>query len=104
MGRVTRNPSVVGPEDKQVTFFSIVTKRYYENDQGEVSEDGHVHTAMVTNSRAGINNYVQNRVRKGDRVYLEGSLRYNLKEMPDGKTKKEPAIIVEDLILVESAV
>ena len=31
MGRVSRSPKVAGPEGKQVTFFDLVTKRYYES-------------------------------------------------------------------------
>jgi len=101
MGRVSRSPKVAGPEGKQVTFFDLVTKRYYENDDGEVVEDAHYHTAMI--GHRSIQNYVQSRVRKGDRVYLEGSLRYSLKEAPDGKSKKDPLIVVNDLIMVGSA-
>jgi len=103
MGRVTRHPKTVGQGNTEITFFDLITKRFYENESGEVTEDPHYHTIMVTNKTRGIHNYVKNTVKKGDRVYVEGSLRYNIKQLEDGKSRKDPSIVVEDLITVSAA-
>merc|ERR1719383_1631593 len=97
MGRVTRHPKTVGQGNTEITFFDLITKRFYENESGEVTEDPHYHTIMVTNKTRGIHNYVKNTVKKGDRVYVEGSLRYNIKQLEDGKSRKDPSIVGEDL-------
>jgi len=99
MGRVTQTPRTVGHESRAVTFFDVVTKRFYES-EGEIKDDPHYHTLMVSNLTPGVHDYVKSRVRKGDRVYIEGQLRYVMKETQDGRTKKEPQIHVEDLITV----
>jgi len=103
LGRVARNPSTVGKEGTEVTFFDLVTKRYFEMEPGDVKEEVLYHTIMVTNKTRGIRNYVINSVKRGDRVYVEGALRYNTKQLEDGKTRKDPSIVVDDLITVSSA-
>lgn len=103
MGRVARGPRTVGEGPQAVTYLDLVTKRYYENNDGEVVEDPHFHNVIVTNKTKGIHNYVRDQVRKGDRLYVEGSLQYNVKETADGRSKKEPTIRVDDLIAVASA-
>jgi len=102
MGRVTRRPNSVGEGNQEVTFTTLVTKRFYES-KGEILEDPHVHTLMVSNKNPAVHNYVKGRVHKGDRVYVEGTLRYTTRETKDGKMKKEPTIHVEDLITVAGA-
>jgi len=103
MGRVAKAPVTVGEGPREITLFDLVTRRYYENEDGEVVDDPHYHSILVSNKTKGIHNYVKDKVRKGDRVYVEGSLQYRSKETKDGKMKKDPSIHVDDLITVGSA-
>ena len=36
-------------------------------------------------------------------MIVPGSLRYNIKQLEDGKSRKDPSIVVEDLITVSAA-
>jgi len=103
MGRVAKAPVTVGEGSREITLFDLVTRRYYENEDGDVVDDPHFHTILVSNKTKGIHNYVKDKVRKGDRVYVEGSLQYKTKETKDGKLRKDPSIHVDDLITVSSA-
>ena len=42
------------------------------DEDGDVVDDPHFHTILVSNKTKGIHNYVKDKVRKGDRVYVEG--------------------------------
>jgi len=103
MGRVAKAPVTLGEGSREITLFDLVTRRYYENEDGDVVEDPHFHCILVSNKTKGIHNYVKEKVRKGDRVYVEGSLQYKTKETKEGKLRKDPSIHVDDLITVSSA-
>jgi len=103
LGRVARRPNSHGEGKREIVFFDLITKSYFRNWEGEDNEDEHCHKIMVTSRNEFVQGYVKRNLEKGDRVYLEGSLKYKEKEGEDGRSKKVPAILLEDLVIVAKA-
>jgi len=102
LGRVTRSPNTYGEGGRELVFFKLVTKRYIRNRDGEEDEVKDYHDVLITSKNKFILDYVQRNLDQGDRVYLEGSLKYKMKDGADGRTKK-PTILLDDLVIVAKA-
>jgi len=96
MGRVVQEPMFeVGG-----TTFRLVTKSYYRDMEGEVRQSSQYHNVVVPMSNQAMDEYAQSNIHRGDRLYIEGALKYVLEDALDGRTKKAPIILADELITV----
>jgi len=100
LGRVGKNPVLVGREGIEVSFFPLATVMYYPAENNEVIEDKQWHDIMVTNKNESMLYFVTNKLRKGDRVYVEGTLKYRRVE-DFGNYTKETRVVADEMIFLE---
>ena len=102
LGRVGQDPVLRGNERTPVATFSIATSESWkskEND-GEYNIKTEWHNIAVF--REGLQNVVLDRVKKGMRVQIEGSIKYSEYEK-EGVQIRGVSIVAQDLITFGNA-
>ena len=102
LGRVGQDPVLRGNERTPVATFSIATSESWksrEND-GEYNIKTEWHNIAVF--REGLQNIVMDRVKKGMRVQIEGSIKYSEYEK-EGVQIRGVSIVAQDLITFGNA-
>ncbi len=94
VGNVGNDPEVqYVQEDVPVAKFSLATNERYTNKNGEKVDQTQWHNIVVWRGLAKV---VEQYVKKGDRLYLEGKLEYRSYEV-DGVTKYYTSIICREM-------
>jgi len=92
------------PSGSRVATFSIATSRSWTNQSGQKQEKTEWHRCEVWNAKrdgTGLVEVIEKYVKKGDRVYVEGSIEYrSYEDKKDGATKYIPEIKVRELMML----
>lgn len=92
------------PSGSRVATFSIATSRSWTNQSGQKQEKTEWHRCEVWNARrdgTGLVEVVEKYLKKGDRVYVEGSIEYrSYEDKKDGATKYITEIKVRELMML----
>lgn len=100
IGRLTRDPEIrKTPAGQSVGSFSVATNRSWTNQQGQKQEKVEYHNCVVWRKLADI---VQQYVKKGSKIYVEGRLETRSWEDQTGVKKYRTEIIAENIIMLDS--
>ena len=92
------------PSGSRVATFSIATSRTWTNQSGQKQEKTEWHRCEVWNARrdgTGLVEVIEKYLKKGDRVYVEGSIEYrSYEDKKDGATKYITEIKVRELMML----
>ena len=92
------------PSGARVAQFSLATNRTWNNDSGQKQEKTEWHRVVIWNNRregTGLVEVVEKYLKKGDRVYVEGSIEYrSYEDKKDGTTKYVTEIKARDLVML----
>ena len=92
------------PSGSRVATFSVATSRNWTNQSGQKQEKTEWHRCEVWNARrdgTGLVEVVEKYLKKGDRVYVEGSIEYrSYEDKKDGATKYITEIKVRELMML----
>ncbi len=100
IGNLGKDPEIrFTPEGKQVASFSMAVNRSFKNKDGESIED-----TQWFNIEAwtGLAKVVEDHLKKGDRIYIEGCLKTESYEK-DGETKYFTKVVIKDMIMLGSS-
>ncbi len=89
LGRLTQDPRVTQLQSSTVANFSVATNEFYKDKQGEKQERTEYHDCVAWG-----NKFVNESLKKGDQVFLEGSTRTNEYVTKEGETKKRKEVVV----------
>ena len=96
IGNVTRDPELrVTPSGQSVASFAVATNRRWKDQNGNQQESTEFHEVVAWGKLAEI---VQQILRKGNRVYVEGRLQTRTWEGPDGGKRNRTEIIMENFV------
>ena len=87
----------------RVANFSLATGRQWTTQGGEKQEKTEWHKCVVWSNRdgaGGLVDVVEKYVKKGDRVYVEGSIEYRTYEDKEGQTRYVTEVRVRDLVML----
>jgi len=99
IGNVGNDPEVKYiKEDVPVAKFSLATSETYKNKEGERVTNTEWHNIVVWRGLAKV---VENYVKKGSKLYIEGKLTHRKYEQ-DGQTKYFTEILCKDLTMLDS--
>lgn len=92
------------PSGSRVASFSVATSRTWNSASGQKQEKTEWHRCEVWNSRKdgpGLVEVIEKYLKKGARVYVEGSIEYrSYEDKKDGTTKYITEIKVRDLVML----
>jgi single-strand DNA-binding protein len=96
VGNVTRDPELrMIPSGQSVTGFGVATNRRWKNQTGEIQESTEFHDVVAWGKLAEI---IQQIVKKGDKIFVEGRLQTRQWEAPDGTKRQRTEIIMENFV------
>jgi len=99
IGNVGNDPEIkYVKEDVPVARFSLATNESYKNKNGEKVTNTEWHNIVVWRGLAKV---VENYVKKGSKLYIEGKLTHRQYEK-DGQTKYFTEILCKDLTMLDS--
>lgn len=87
----------------RVANFSLATSRQWNTQAGEKQEKTEWHKCVVwsrKDGQGGLVDVVEKYVKKGDRVYVEGSIEYRTYEDKEGQTRYVTEVRVTDLVML----
>lgn len=88
----------------KVATFSLATSRQWNSQSGEKQEKTEWHRCVAWNARQGsgmgLADVVEKYCRKGERVYVEGSIEYSQWKDKDGQTRYTTEIRVREMMLL----
>ena len=96
----------------KVSTFSLATSRQWNSPQGEKQEKTEWHRCVAWNSQwagsgkgsgMGLADIVEKYCKKGERVYVEGSIEYSQWKDKEGQTRYTTEIRVRELMLLGSS-
>ena len=100
IGRVTRDPEVRTLQTGQsVASFSIATNKQWTDAQGARQEKAEFHNLVAWRKLAEI---IQQYVKKGARLYVEGRLETRSWDDPQGQKKYRTEIVLDNMIMLDS--
>lgn len=106
IGNVGNDPEVrATPSGARVAQFNLATTRTWNGPGGDRQEKTEWHRCVLWNQRAsggGLADVVERYVRKGDRLYLEGSIEYRQWQDREGQTRYTTEIKVREMIMLGS--
>ena len=85
------------PNDGQVVSFSIATSEKYKDKDGNQQEQTEWHRCVAFGKLAGI---IQQYVKKGDKLYVEGKLKTRSYDDANGVTKYTTEIVVKEMVMI----
>lgn len=97
IGRLGQDPEIVTFTDgNKMAKFSLATDESYKNNQGEKIEKTFWHNVIVRN---GLVKVVEEYVKKGQEIAVEGKLSYRNWEDKDGNKRYTTEIICSELLM-----
>ncbi|MFH0818484.1 MAG: single-stranded DNA-binding protein [Patescibacteria group bacterium] len=100
IGRLTRDPEVrTIPSGQSVASFSLATNRSWKDQSGQVQNKVEYHNIVAWRKLAEI---IQQYVKKGSRLYVEGRLETRTWDDQTGAKKYRTEIIVDNMIMLDS--
>lgn len=100
IGNVTRDPEIrTIPSGQMVASFSIATNRQWTDQSGQKQEKAEFHNIVAWRKLAEI---IQQYLKKGTKVYVEGRLETRSWEDPQGAKKYRTEIIANNMIMLSS--
>jgi single-strand DNA-binding protein len=106
IGNVGNDPEVrATPNGARVAQFNLATTRTWNGQGGDRQEKTEWHRCVLWNARAsggGLADVVEKYVRKGDRLYIEGSIEYRQWQDREGQTRYTTEIKVREMIMLGS--
>lgn len=105
IGNLGKDPEVksVGSGGR-VAEFSLATTRTWNGPGGDRQEKTEWHRCVAWNARGpgagGLADIIERYVRKGDRLYVEGSIEYRQWQDKEGQTRYTTEIRVRDLVML----
>ncbi|KAI0227384.1 Single-stranded DNA-binding protein 1-A, mitochondrial [Lamellibrachia satsuma] len=102
IGRVGQDPAIRGSEEKPVTLFQLATSQSFKSPEGVYSQKTEWHRISVF--RPGLRDVVASQIKKGDRVYVSGSINYS--QFTDKNTSQlvhSTSIIADNVINLTKA-
>lgn len=100
IGNVGKDPDVrTSPEGKDVASFTLATSESWKDKSGVRQDRTEWHNIVIF--APGLCNVVKNYVKKGSKLYIEGSLRMR-KWQKDGVDRYTTEIIVANLTMLDS--
>jgi single-strand DNA-binding protein len=104
IGNVGNDPEVrATPNGARVAQFNLATTRTWNGPGGDRQEKTEWHRCVLWNGRAsggGLADVVERYVRKGDRLYIEGSIEYRQWQDREGQTRYTTEIKVREMIML----
>ncbi len=87
----------------RVATISLATSRVWKNQSGERQEKTEWHRVVLWNNRGNaLADVVERYCKKGDKVYVEGSVEYRSWQDKEGQTRYTTEVIARELILLSS--
>lgn len=106
IGNVGNDPEVrATPNGARVAQFNLATTRTWNGPSGDKQEKTEWHRCVLWNGRAsggGLADVVERYVRKGDRLYIEGSIEYRQWQDREGQTRYTTEIKVREMVMLGS--
>ncbi len=100
IGRLTRDPEVrTIPSGQTVATFSIATNRQWTDQSGQKQEKVEFHNIVAWRKLAEI---IQQYVKKGSRLYIEGFLQTRSWDDPQGVKKYRTEIVANNMIMLDT--
>jgi len=100
IGNLTRDPELrYTPTGAAVCTIGLATNRYWTTESGEKKEETEFHRVVAWNKLAELCSQL---LTKGRKVYIEGRLRTNSWQTPDGGQRSATEVIIDDMILLDS--
>ncbi|MFA6027372.1 MAG: single-stranded DNA-binding protein [Patescibacteria group bacterium] len=100
IGRLTRDPEVrTTPTGQTVASFSIATNRSWKDQSGQKQDKVEYHNLVAWRKLAEI---IQQYVKKGSRLYVEGHLETRSWQDQTGVKKYRTEIILDNMIMLDS--
>lgn len=105
IGNLGKDPEIksVGSGGR-VAEFSLATTRTWSGPGGDRQEKTEWHRCVAWNARGpgagGLADIIERYVRKGDRLYVEGSIEYRQWQDKEGQTRYTTEIRVRDLVML----
>jgi single-strand DNA-binding protein len=102
IGNLGADPEVRSTANgSRVATISLATSRVWKNQSGERQEKTEWHRVVLWNNRGNaLADLVERYCKKGDKVYVEGSIEYRSWQDREGQTRYTTEITARDLILL----
>lgn len=104
IGNVGNDPEVrATPNGARVAQFNLATTRTWNGPAGDRQEKTEWHRCVLWNARGtggGLADVVERYVRKGDRLYIEGSIEYRQWQDREGQTRYTTEIKVREMLML----
>jgi single-strand DNA-binding protein len=98
IGRLGQEPEIVNFNDgNKMAKFSMATDDSYKDKEGQKVERAYWHNIIV---RGGLVSVVENYVKKGQEIAIEGKLTNRMWEDKDGQKKYVTEVICSELLLL----
>lgn len=98
IGNITRNPSVKTTETgKKIAMFTVATNRYFKTAEWESKSEAEFHNCVTW---ANLADRVEEFLKKGKLVYIEGRLKTRIIEKEDNTKIYKTEIVVSNLIFL----
>jgi single-strand DNA-binding protein len=105
LGNLGADPEVRSTSNgKRVATLSVATSRQWKSASGENQEKTEWHRVIAWNNNkgGGMADFAERYLKKGDKVYVEGSIEYRTWEDREGKTRYSTEINARELISLSS--
>ncbi len=100
IGNVGSDPDIrMTPSGTKVAKFSVATNETFNDRSGQQRERTEWHRLTFFGR---LSDVVEQWVKKGDRLYVEGRLEYSQSQTPQGETRYWTDIIVREMIMLGS--
>jgi single-strand DNA-binding protein len=102
IGNLGADPEVRSTSNgSRVATISVATSRQWTNKAGERQEKTEWHRVVLWNNRgSNLADIVEKYVKKGDKVYVEGSIQYRTWQDREGQTRYTTEINARELIML----
>lgn len=98
IGNLGADPEIrTTPGGSRVTTLSVATNRRWTGRTGETQEETQWHRIVAWNKLAEI---VEQYLKKGDRVYVEGRIQYRQWEDQNGQKRYTTEIVANDMVML----
>lgn len=98
IGNVGSDPDIrMTPSGTKVAKFSVATNEVYNDRTGQKQEKTQWHRLTFFGR---LTDVVEQWVKKGDRLYIEGRIEYSQTQTPQGETRYWTDIIVREMIML----
>jgi single-strand DNA-binding protein len=102
IGNLGADPEVRSTSNgSRVATLSLATSRQWKNQSGEKQEKTEWHRVVLWNNKgSGLADIAEKYCKKGDKVYVEGSIEYRSWQDREGQTRYTTEITARELILL----